>query len=211
MYAIEANKDYTTGEPRRHDTFYFEEADIYIQVENAIFKVHRCFLTVRSSVLRDMFNTPQGSRIQNNTDQKPFVLTGDTAAAWETFFRSIYSTTLLKSDASFTDKELIALLRIADKYEMQSNKEEILSHLKKTVTKYGFVDLMVASHIVGSDSLREQAMQGLIASKEELTLEDAERMGLEATYEAFVGRLRCNKCGTVCGVRCPTCKKYLRQ
>jgi hypothetical protein len=85
---------------------------------------------------------------------------------------------------------------------MQSNKEEILSHLKKTVTKDGFVDLMVASDIiVGSDQLREQAMEGLIASKEELTLEDAGRIGLEVTYRVFVGRLRCDKCGTVCGVR----------
>jgi hypothetical protein len=93
---------------------------------------------------------------------------------------------------------------------MRPNKEEILSHLKKTVTKEGFVDLMVAFHIVGSDSLREQAMEGLIASKEELTLEDAGRIGLEMTYRVFVGRLRCDKCGTVCGVRCPTCKKFLR-
>ena len=94
---------------------------------------------------------------------------------------------------------------------MRSNEEEILSHLKKTVTKDGYVDLMVASHTVGSDSLRKQAMEGLIASKEELTLKDAERIGLKATYEAFVGRLRCNKCSTACRVWCPTCNKYSRQ
>jgi hypothetical protein len=31
-FCIEANYDYSTGEPRRHHTFYFEQADIYIQV-----------------------------------------------------------------------------------------------------------------------------------------------------------------------------------
>jgi hypothetical protein len=99
------------------------------------------------------------------------------------------------------------LLPIAHKYDMQSNEEEILSHLKKTVTKEGFIHLMVASHIVGSDSLREQAT---ITSKEQLTLEDAGRIGLKATYEVFVGRLNCD-CGEVCGVWCKHCKKYIRQ
>jgi len=61
-------------------------------VQNAIFKVHRRPLALRSTVLRDMFLTPQEQEIKDGTDEMPLVLTGDTAAAWEILFRSIYST-----------------------------------------------------------------------------------------------------------------------
>ena len=94
---------------------------------------------------------------------------------------------------------------------MRSHEEEILSHLKKATTKDGFVDLMVASQIVGSDLLRQQAREGLIACKEELTLEDAGRIGLETMYGIFVGRMRCSKCDTVCRIWCASCKKYIRE
>jgi hypothetical protein len=59
-------------------------------VQNAIFKVHRYFLAKYSSVLRDMFNTPQEDGVLDGTDEKPLVLMHDSAAGWELLLDAIY-------------------------------------------------------------------------------------------------------------------------
>jgi BTB/POZ domain len=60
-------------------------------VENAIFKVHRYFLAKYSSVISDMFDSPQGSEGTVGTDDNPLVLTGDTACGWELLLDEIYN------------------------------------------------------------------------------------------------------------------------
>ncbi|KIM29682.1 hypothetical protein M408DRAFT_105901 [Serendipita vermifera MAFF 305830] len=37
------NEDYSTGVPRRHHSLYLEDGTFVMQVENAIFNVHRFF------------------------------------------------------------------------------------------------------------------------------------------------------------------------
>jgi hypothetical protein len=60
------------------------------KVENAIFKVHGSFLAKQSSVIKGMLGTPQPSTGRDGTDEKPLLLTGDTAAGWELLLESLY-------------------------------------------------------------------------------------------------------------------------
>jgi hypothetical protein len=60
------------------------------KVENAIFKVHRSFLAKQSSAIKDMLEAPQSSTNQDGTDERPLVLTGDSAASWELLLESLY-------------------------------------------------------------------------------------------------------------------------
>lgn len=79
--------------------------------------------------------------------------------------------------------ELMALLRIAHKYCMQSIEDEILTVLKETKSVTGCIDLMAASQIVGCQELHEQALKDLKASQLKPNLEQAKRIGIETYYE----------------------------
>lgn len=69
---------------------------------------------------------------------------------------------------------------------MESAEADIIEELKKTSNYDGFVDLVVASQIIGSNELYQDGIQRLIASKSLPTLEQAMRMGVEATYNVIM-------------------------
>jgi hypothetical protein len=100
--------DYTTGLPRCHHSLYIKDGNLILQVileqpyitavielnrlkvENAIFKVHRSFLEKRSSVIKDMLEVPPPTTSLDGTDEKPLVLSGDSASGWEVLLESLY-------------------------------------------------------------------------------------------------------------------------
>jgi len=65
---------------------------------------------------------------------------------------------------------------------MQVMENELMSGLKEGQDTAGFLDLMIASQIVGSSELYEMALKGLIASEPKPTLEEAKVIGIEAYY-----------------------------
>lgn len=83
---------------------------------------------------------------------------------------------------------MLAVLRIAHKYNMELVEEDILSHLKTSKTTSTFVDLMVASQIVDSQALYQQALQGLIKSNPSPDITEARRMGVDACHAVMSAR-----------------------
>lgn len=205
------NNDYSTGEPRHHHEFYIEDGNITIQVEKAIFRVHRYLLAQRSSVLKGMFQAPQQESCQDGTDVRPLVLSGDSVIGWEILFRSIYDTKLLKSNDLWTSDQLVALLRVAHKYCMESIEQEILSQLHTYKDKPGFFKLLDASRIVGSETLEKEAIEGLTQFRLSLTLEEANWLGMEIFYKFMmnVSSESCS-CGKPVSTYCFSCSKWLR-
>jgi hypothetical protein len=170
-------------------------------VENAIFKVHRYFLTKYSTVLQDMFNTPQGDGTVDGTDERPLVLSQDTAVGWELLLDAIYDrfasllsartipllimtfpSHSLKDLQGPSGKDMLAILPIAHKYCMDGFETAILERLSQAHSTETFVNLMVASQIVDSQSLYQQALQGLISCTPKPNLLQATRIGVEAHH-----------------------------
>lgn len=211
------NKDYSTGEPRHHHEFYIEDGNIAIQVQNAIFKVHHYHLAQRSSVLNEIFRTPQYQGCQDGTDAKPLVLSGDTAVGWEALLGSIYGTKNFRPDNLMTDVQLIVLLRVAHKYCMESIEAELLSHFQICKDKTSFFKLLDAARIVGSETLEKKAIGVLIPFKLSLTVGEAIRLGTEAFYEIIMSSNQnttssdkiCT-CGRSLSTYCFPCTKWHR-
>jgi len=80
---------------------------------------------------------------------------------------------------------MLAILPIAHKYCMDSVENAILDHLKQANTTETYVDLMVASKMVDSQPLYEQALQGLISSMPKPNLSQVKRIGMES-YHAIM-------------------------
>jgi BTB/POZ domain len=176
-------------------------------VENAIFKIHRYFLAKYSPVLRDMFSAPRQDGAMDGTDERPLVLTQDRAVGWELLLDAIYNrfvspllldrlrliitllSHILKGARCPSREHTLAMLPIAHKYCMDSVEKAILDHLKRANTTETYVDLMVASQIVNSKPLYQEAVQGLISSKPKLNLSQAKLIGIEAHYAIMEGTL----------------------
>ena len=80
---------------------------------------------------------------------------------------------------------MLAVLRIAHKYNMELVEEDILSQLKNASTTPSYVDLMVAAQVVNSQPLYQQALQGLIKSEPKPDLAQARRIGVDAYHAAM--------------------------
>ncbi|PVF91329.1 hypothetical protein CPB86DRAFT_357729 [Serendipita vermifera] len=181
MATIEPSvEDYSSGELRRHHRLYLEDGSFVIQVEKAIFKIHRSVFSRYSSVIHGMLNVPNSSEYKDGTEERPLILTGDRAAAWDVLFSLQYDSPLIYSNRLSGDK-LLLILSIAHKYCMESITQDVIKELKKASTYDGFVDLVVASRMVASKELYQDGLQRLISSGALPDTEQAERMGAEAT------------------------------
>jgi hypothetical protein len=103
-----------------------------------------------------------------------------------------------------TGEHLLLILPIAHKYCMDKIEADIIEVLKKTSTYNGFVDLIVASRIVGSDELYQDGIQRLISSKSSPELEQSKRMGAEVTHivmTAVIDRLKSTRAAEVQSAR----------
>ncbi|KAG8816082.1 hypothetical protein FRC19_000589 [Serendipita sp. 401] len=87
--------DYTSGQPRRHHNLYIEDGTLVMQVENAIFKIHRSLLAQYSTVIQDMLSFPGGKNPQDGIDEKPLVMSGDSVAGWELLLGLQYNSYVL--------------------------------------------------------------------------------------------------------------------
>jgi hypothetical protein len=58
------------------------------EVENAMFKAHRCFLVRYSAAIRAMSNTPQSWIQSEETDNHPLILRGNSAIGWTRLLES---------------------------------------------------------------------------------------------------------------------------
>jgi len=94
---------------------------------------------------------------------------------------------------------------------MDAIEETLLSDLETKTTTEGYIDLMLASRVIGSDPLYEKALQGLIASEPKPTLEEAQLIGVDAYY-AVMSRSRfkprdhpCTSCHQTRYLMCNNC------
>ncbi|KAG8817801.1 hypothetical protein FRC18_000343 [Serendipita sp. 400] len=176
--------DYTSGRPRRHHNLYFEDGTLVMQVENAIFKVHRSLLAQYSTVIQNMLSVPSGQPPQDSTDEKPLVMSGDSVAGWELLLGLQYNSPRSRPKV-LKGEDLLAILPIAHKYCMEEIETWIIEQFKETSEYDGFVDLIVASRILDSDELYQEGLRRLLSTKSFPTLEQAERMGTKTTYSVM--------------------------
>ncbi|PVF91328.1 hypothetical protein CPB86DRAFT_878583 [Serendipita vermifera] len=186
------SQNHLSGEARKHHSLFFEDGTLLLQVENTIFKVHRSILSRYSTVIRDLIDESNGISHDNNTEEICLILNGDSLIGWELLLGLQYNGPRITSDG-FIGEDLLSILTITHKYDMQEIQRDVIKELEKNSTYGGLIDLIVASKIVNSDEIYRDAIRRLIALKESLKLEQAKRIGAEATFsimQAEMKRLR---------------------
>ncbi|PVF91158.1 hypothetical protein CPB86DRAFT_719976 [Serendipita vermifera] len=183
---------YEDGSPRNHHSLYIDSGDIVIQVEMAIFKVHSFFLIKHSEVLRNMITISRGERKSNDgTVDKPLVLQ-DKARGWEILLHSFYRDEPFIA-FEFTGQDMVYVLEIAHKYCMTRLEEGIIRRLERAQTTQEYVDMMLASKVIGSDEFWAKGLKGLVDVTPKPNLEQAKAIGVEA-YFHVINNSTCKKC-----------------
>jgi hypothetical protein len=184
-------------------------------VEQAIFKISKYQLSRHSPVFDDMISIVGDKSEETGTDQNPLFLAGDTVAGWELFLSILFpeynfhirshrrlsnisQSTPTRPVDIYVDPKLGKLLLLAHKYSMETIEKDIIGQLEKSKSVLDPTDLMVISQTIDSPSLYEKAKELLIKREENLTLDNAERIGLSSTYDILMARSKRPP-------RCPHC------
>jgi hypothetical protein len=84
---------------------------------------------------------------------------------------------------------MLLVLTIAHKYCMDKIETATVRQLQKASTTAGYVDLIVAAQIIGSNNLYQKVLKVLKANPTMLELEQAQRIGAEATYHILIATI----------------------
>jgi hypothetical protein len=114
-----------------------------------------------------------------------------------------------------TSEESLKLLELACKYDMKIFKQTILSRLQKASSREDFIDLLVAAKMVDSEVLRGMAIQRLTASRGRVTLDEADRIGLDEYHRLWHSAsgepmTSCTSCGISSNLFCAHCDYYCK-
>jgi hypothetical protein len=90
---------------------------------------------------------------------------------------------------------MLSILPIAHKYCMEMIETSILNRLKEASTTAAYVDLIVASRIVDSKPLYEQALKGLVSSHPKPDLVQATRIGVDPFHAVMSAALHVKASG----------------
>lgn len=116
---------------------------------------------------------------------RPYTLGPPPLTVRRVFFTMKPSSHPLDDSNPLSGEIMLSILPIAHKYCMETIETFILNRLKQAATTAAYVDLMVASRIVGSEPLCHQALKGLIVSHPKPDLVQAMQIGV-APYHAVM-------------------------
>lgn len=185
---------------------------MFLQVENALFKIHSDFITKYSSVLRDMLdlpgacNSPVSDSTPPHTTEKRVTLNGDSYPDWEVFLSIFYREWVspriepfsqfanvqfrdLFSQIKFTAEQWASILRVSHKYMMSAIESNALSGIQQSDPALDPVEMVVLSIQIDSDELYKSAIEELARRNDFLSLEKAHKIGIKATYDVMAAKI----------------------
>ncbi|PVG00443.1 hypothetical protein CPB86DRAFT_782778 [Serendipita vermifera] len=132
----------------------------------------RHLLSNHSSVLRDMFNLPQGDASSDGSEERPVTLL-DSVQGWELLLSLIFPINPMIPVDVYSGSKSDHLIPILHKYSMDEMRNAVVSHLEASQNIHDIASLMMISRILGSDGLHEKANISFIEHQEHIMKEDA--------------------------------------
>lgn len=144
-------------------------ADVTVQLMDGKIAVHKAVLIARSPVFRRMFATDMEERRTGNID----MVDVSTLVAGK-FIKFLYTDQLTDETAGET-QEVLSLLQVADKYQVEGLKEHCCSHLAETLNIDTAASVLQAAHKFNIPKLKHEALNFITSSGERLAaVQDAE-------------------------------------
>ncbi|KAJ7090733.1 hypothetical protein B0H15DRAFT_244146 [Mycena belliarum] len=120
-----------SDEETRVEELWFSNDTLVIRAEKKLFRVSKALLAARSSAFKDMIAFPQpASGAIEPLDGSPVVTLHDAAADVEVLLKAIFdSSYFMPAPEPVALQDLLGILRLSDKYDIQYLQRRALNHL----------------------------------------------------------------------------------
>ncbi|KAL5532858.1 hypothetical protein ACEPAF_4632 [Sanghuangporus sanghuang] len=168
----------TTSGKQRDEQFYYTL--ITFEVENFLFRVPRRPFEIESSVFKEMFELPSDGSSDGNTDEKPLALSGITVESFRAFLRVLFDSAYgLQSELQ--QDEWISVLQLSHMWSC--DRLFALAISKLSVLEVDPILKIMLAKTYNIEAWLPPAYFSLVTRAEPLTLEDAEKLGMETTIK----------------------------
>ncbi|KAF5347591.1 hypothetical protein D9756_010707 [Leucocoprinus leucothites] len=117
----------------RRDDVWFEDGNLILQTDNALFRVYSGLLAARSSVFKDMLAFPPPLEGNFTHDNCPVVRIYDSTQDVRFFLNAIFDSGYFEAPPAQTEFCIVAgVLRLSTKYDVQYLRRRALQHLAAT-------------------------------------------------------------------------------
>ncbi|KAF8194017.1 hypothetical protein K438DRAFT_1588468 [Mycena galopus ATCC 62051] len=146
----------------RVEGLWFSDGSLVVRAENALFRVSGAVLAARSSVFQDMLSFPQPGYVTEeaeNLDGVPIVELHDLAGEVEPFLRAVFDSSFFMPPPSSPQlSDILAILRLSNKYDVKYLHTRALDHLSTTYPTDLPIFLVHLNHFpAGFESLKPSA------------------------------------------------------
>ncbi|KZP11864.1 hypothetical protein FIBSPDRAFT_837172, partial [Athelia psychrophila] len=157
----------------RHSQYYFEDGNIFFQVEDTLYNVHRYFFARDSAHFRAIF---QGT-VQGTNATKPCLLSNLNCADFDEFLAILYPTDF-RRPVKKTTARWISVLHLAAEWDFTNIKLLAIDNLTENATP---IDKIVLGRRYGITDWLPGAYEAVCTRADPLNLEEGRRLGVEDT------------------------------
>ncbi|KAG8812981.1 hypothetical protein FRC19_002750 [Serendipita sp. 401] len=207
---VDNSLDYSQGEVRNHHRFYLARGDVVIQVEKALFKIHRHFLAQYSPALEGLFELFD-NQVETRGEKDPVIMEGDSYRGWEALLGLFYRANHMEAPSTPWD-DAMALLPIAHKYCMEPIENSTLGRIQQErKSKDQLIDVICISKKLDMFDLFITTTSELSKAPEPIYYEDTPKLGPFISHMiANSYSLDCVGCGKSSHAVCLYCKQEKR-
>ncbi|KIY43427.1 hypothetical protein FISHEDRAFT_78293 [Fistulina hepatica ATCC 64428] len=120
--------DHPAGDTYEVEGLYFEDGNIVLQADRALFRLYKGLLAARSTFFCDMLSFPQPEKQELFRDCPLVVLHDDPQDATQ-FLRAIFDSSFFEKNDTTTFEVVAGILRLSTKYDVPYLRQRALSHL----------------------------------------------------------------------------------
>jgi len=123
----------TGGNYRKHDRFYFNDGNISLLISGDIYRIHKSIVICDSVTFADILSlpSPHGQESEGSSDENPIELKGQDKADFDCFLSFFYPSSVFEEQQG---KNVITFLRVADKWQFESQKQSALRRIRERGT-----------------------------------------------------------------------------
>ncbi|KAN0125776.1 hypothetical protein V8E52_000983 [Russula decolorans] len=177
----------STNNPPHHGQYYITGADLIVRVEDALFRIHRYFLTRDSAHFRNKLPHPPspGDSSKGSSDNNPLVLEDALKVDFERFLWVFYNPKYSLYDASV--EEWTSVLKLAHQWDFIEVKALAIRELENLPVP-PLPKIVLYQKYAINRNLLKPALTALTIRDEAVTIEEGREIGLETALDVARAR-----------------------